>query len=56
MDPKIIDLLWSRLDVMEKKLDTLLEFKWKIVGGTVLASLILTGIFQLGLALIERGH
>ena len=29
------------------KLDTLLEFKWKIVGGTVLASLILTVIFNI---------
>lgn len=36
------------------KVDELLKFKWKIVGGTILASLILTGLFQIGLALIQR--
>lgn len=47
MDSDVLNLLWARLDKMEKKLDDLLEFKWKIVGGTILASLILTGAFQL---------
>lgn len=55
MDKKIVDLLWARLDTMEQKLDKLLEFKWKIVGGTILASLLLTGAFQLCLAFIEHG-
>ncbi len=45
-DKTALEMIWSRLDRMEQKLDTLLEFKWKIVGGTVLASLILTVLFK----------
>lgn len=54
MDPKVVDIILARIDKMEEKIDRLLEFKWKIVGGTILASLVLTGLFQIVLAFIER--
>jgi len=47
VENEMVKLLWQRLDNLEKKIDTLLEFKWKIVGGTIMASLLLTGAFQL---------
>jgi hypothetical protein len=56
MDGKVVDIILQRLDKLEGKIDTLLEFKWKIVGGTIFASLLLTGIFQLCLAFIEGRH
>ena len=46
-EPKMIDLLWQRLDKLEAKIDTLIEFKWKIIGGTVLASLMMTMAIQI---------
>jgi len=39
---------------MNLKVDELLEFKWKIVGGSILASLLLTGLFQLVLAIVKH--
>lgn len=54
MDRQILDIILNRMDKMETKIDILLEFKWKIVGGTILASLVLTCIFQLILAMIEN--
>ena len=38
---------------LDSKVDELLQFRWKVVGGTVVASLVLTSIFQVGLALIK---
>lgn len=53
MDQHIVDFLKEdirdlKADLKEigVKVDQLLEFKWKVIGGTVLASLILTGLFQ----------
>ena len=56
MDSKIIDLIVSRMDKMEEKIDRLLAFKWQVVGGTVVVSLILTTIFQVVIAVLERNH
>lgn len=54
MNDKVVDIILDRMDKIESKLDQLLEFKWKVVGGTILASLVLTGLFQIVLAFIER--
>jgi hypothetical protein len=53
MDKVVLQMIFDRFDKLETKVDKLLEFKWKIVGGTILASLILTGLFQIVLALIQ---
>lgn len=42
----LIDYLHQRLDRIENKVDNLLEFKWQIVGGSVLLSLFLTVLMQ----------
>ena len=36
-----------RLDRMEKKVDALNEFKWRLAGGLTLFAFILTGIIEL---------
>ena len=54
MDNKIADILWSRLDKLEDKIDRLLEFKWQVIGGTILASIVLTTIFQIALVMIDK--
>ena len=51
MDPQCNDLfkeIRSDLKEINKKVDSLLEFKWKIVGGSVAASF----IFSLIVAII----
>ena len=39
--------LSARLDVLDSKLTQILEFKWKIIGGSVVLSMVLTVLFQL---------
>ncbi len=53
MDKVVLQMILDRFDKLETKVDKLLEFKWKIVGGTILASLILTCLFQVVLAFIQ---
>lgn len=37
------------------KVDKLLQFKWQIIGGSLVASALITVVIQLALALIQRG-
>lgn len=60
MDQHIVDFLKEdirdlKADLKEigVKVDQLLEFKWKVIGGTVLASLILTGLFQIVVFIVQ---
>lgn len=43
-----------KLDGLGQKVDELLQFKFKVIGGTILASLILTAAFQVMLAFIQK--
>lgn len=61
MPNQLID--WIKEDIKEikeemhdinDKVNKLLEFKWKIVGGTIVASLILTTAFQIILAIMQK--
>lgn len=45
----------SKINAVEEKVDRLLEFKYKVIGGTILASLLLTSIFQIVLAWLQKG-
>ena len=47
--------LENKLISLDEKVDKLLEFKFKVIGGTILASLILTAAFQVMLAWIQKG-
>ena len=38
---------------LSSKVDTLLQFKWQIVGGSMVASLIITVLFQIAMAVIN---
>jgi len=42
------------IGALNEKVDQLLEFKWKVIGGTILASLILTGMFQVVYIILEK--
>ena len=44
----------DRFKTLDGKMDTILRTKYKIVGGTVAASLILTGLFQV-IAFLNKG-
>jgi hypothetical protein len=46
--------LKSEIKTLDEKVDQLLRFKWQVVGGTILASLIISASFQIFLALIGR--
>lgn len=61
MEPSLFQ--WLKDDIVEMKdeiksikkdVSDLLAFKWRIVGGTILASLILTTLFQIALVLMEH--
>lgn len=63
MQNQIID--WIKEDIKEikdemheinEKINRLLEFKWKIVGGTIVASLVLTTLFQIILAIMQKSN
>lgn len=43
------ELKWLKegMDRMEKKVDTLVSFKWKIVGGSVTLSCVVALLFQI---------
>lgn len=43
---RLDDKVESRFDVVNEKLDTLLEFKWQIVGGSIVVSLVISVIVQ----------
>jgi len=51
MDKQLIDYFIDqtnrRFDKVDKKLNELLEFKWKIIGGSVIFSLFATLVFNL---------
>lgn len=59
MDTQAFELLMEklrdndkRLEQMDEKLDELLAFKWKIIGGSV----VLSTIFSFIVSLVTRNH
>jgi hypothetical protein len=46
--------LKSEIKTLDEKVDQLLKFKWQVVGGTILASLLISASFQIVLAIISR--
>lgn len=55
MDEHILKLITERMDRMEDKIDVLLEFRWKIVGGTIVVSAVAGVIIQVGLFFLKGG-
>lgn len=49
---KYLESIDGRLDKIEEKVDTMLEFKWQIIGGSVILSLILGVAVQILIAKI----
>lgn len=43
---KLIDYLVERVENIDKKVDQLLQFKWQIIGGSVVISAVLAIIIQ----------
>lgn len=54
MEPRMFEYLTKRLDSLEHKVDSLLQFKWQIVGGGIAASALLTVTFQIAQVLITH--
>lgn len=44
----------ERFDKIEEKLDKLLRFKWQIIGGSLVASTVLSIAFQIVLEIINK--
>lgn len=53
MDHKLLEYIIQRVEHIDKKVDSLLKFKWQIMGGAIAGSAILTILFQVILFL---GH
>lgn len=47
-----LEMIHARLDRMEDKIDKMLAFKWQIVGGTFVVSIILGVLIQTTIAII----
>lgn len=45
----------DRLKHIDRKLDSLLKFKWQIIGGSVSLSLVITLVVQAAVYLITKG-
>lgn len=41
---------------LNHKIDLILEWKWKLVGGTIVVSGVLTIFFQIGLSIVQNGR
>lgn len=61
MDATIVELLKDKIDKvdekvdrLEGKVDQLLQFKWQIIGGSVVASIIIGGLVQILISLMGR--
>jgi len=52
---KYIESIEARLASMESKMDSIIAFRWQIIGGSVVISLIIGVIFQIILAKISAG-
>ena len=44
---KLVEYLIARVEHIDQKVDKLLQFKWQIVGGSVVLSLVVTVLIQL---------
>ncbi len=60
MDSTLLDMiregqreLRQDLKELDSKVDLILEWKWKLVGGTIVVSGVLTLLFQMGLAIAQ---
>lgn len=53
-DDKFLNYLKERIESIDQKVDKLLEFKWKIVGGALAVSLIVTVAVQVISLLVGR--
>lgn len=49
---KYLESIDGRLDKIESKVDTMIEFKWQIIGGSVVLSLIIGIVVQIVIAKI----
>lgn len=47
MDEQLFEVIMQRFERLEEKVDKLLAFKWQIIGGSVLLSLLLTAAINL---------
>ena len=54
MSDDLLHYLKDRVETIDAKVDQLLAFKWQIIGGSMIASLLLTICIQI-VALIIRG-
>lgn len=54
MDNQLFTLINERMNKMEEKIDKLLQFKWQIIGGTLVTSTVLTVICQVAIAIYKH--
>jgi hypothetical protein len=45
----------DRLEKIDQKLDEMIKFKWQIIGGSVVLSLVVTVIVQLSVYVVNKG-
>lgn len=50
----IVEKMESDISRIDAKVDKLLEFKWQIIGGSVVASLVITGVAQFIMFVIKK--
>jgi len=58
MDPglqMLLQTILNKQDSLEEKVDSLLRFMWQIIGGTGIVAIFATIVFQVILAIIQRG-
>jgi len=58
MDKNLIDYFIDetnrKFDKLDKKVDQIIKFKWQIIGGSLVASFVITAFFQIALVLINK--
>lgn len=54
MDNQLFTMINERMNKMEEKIDKILQFKWQIVGGSFVASAVITLLAQIIIAVIKN--
>jgi hypothetical protein len=54
-DDNLVAYLVTRIENIDQKVDKLLEFKWQIIGGSVLMSALLAVLIQIASIFLNRG-
>lgn len=56
MSADLLKYLVERVEKIDNKVDQLLAFKYQIIGGSVVLSVLITSLINVGIKALEKSH